>query len=105
VSSSSKSGSYSESGGLRGCILGTPCVTVRDSTERPETLTVGSNILIGTDRPAIIEGATEMLNCESSWQNPFGDGNAAEHILDILQFGSLQNDKPFQLPREDASTE
>lgn len=96
-----------DSGGVQEetCILGTPCVTVRDSTERPETLTVGSNILIGTDRSAIIEGATEMLNCESSWQNPFGDGNAAEHILDILQFGSLQNDKPFQPPREDTFTE
>lgn len=75
-----------DSGGVQEetCILGTPCVTVRDSTERPETLDVGSNELVGTDPEAIVAGGETMLERESTWENPFGDGRAAERILDVL---------------------
>jgi UDP-N-acetylglucosamine 2-epimerase (non-hydrolysing) len=57
-----------------------PCVTLRDNTERPETVKVGSNMLAGTEADKIVESARRMLVKENSWKNPFGDGKAAEKI-------------------------
>ena len=53
-----------DSGGVQEetCILGVPCVTLRDNTERPETLDVGSNMLAGTSPSKILEAAKIM--CE-----------------------------------------
>jgi UDP-N-acetylglucosamine 2-epimerase (non-hydrolysing) len=75
-----------DSGGVQeeACILGVPCVTVRDNTERPETLEVGSNMLAGADSQKIAESAQLMLQRPRSWKNPFGDGKAAERIVEIL---------------------
>lgn len=75
-----------DSGGVQeeACILGTPCVTVRDSTERPETIDIGANRLVGTDRSAIVDGAAAMVDRDGSWTNPFGNGTAADRILDAL---------------------
>ncbi|MFB6200957.1 MAG: non-hydrolyzing UDP-N-acetylglucosamine 2-epimerase [Halorhabdus sp.] len=77
---------FTDSGGVQEetCILGTPCVTVRDSTERPETLDVGSNELVGTDPEAIVTGGETMVEKPTDWENPFGDGRAAEQILDVV---------------------
>ena len=63
-----------DSGGVQeeACILGVPCVTLRDNTERPETLSVGSNVLAGTSPDRILECAKVMLGRKSCWQNPFG---------------------------------
>jgi UDP-N-acetylglucosamine 2-epimerase (non-hydrolysing) len=71
-----------DSGGIQEetCILGVPCVTLRDNTERPETVKVGSNMLAGTEADKIVESARRMLVKENSWKNPFGDGKAAEKI-------------------------
>jgi UDP-N-acetylglucosamine 2-epimerase (non-hydrolysing) len=63
------------------CILGVPCVTLRDDTERPETLMVGSNVLAGADPDRILPAAFKMLSTECKWQNPFGDGSAGKHIV------------------------
>ena len=75
-----------DSGGVQEetCILVVPCVTLRDNTERPETLEVGSNILVGTKPERILEGVRTMLNRENNWKNPFGDGKAGERIVEIL---------------------
>ncbi|MGQ3413777.1 non-hydrolyzing UDP-N-acetylglucosamine 2-epimerase [Natrinema sp. LN54] len=75
-----------DSGGVQeeACILGTPCLTVRDNTERPETIDIGANRLVGTDRTAIVEGAEAMVDRDGEWPNPFGDGTAADRILDAL---------------------
>jgi UDP-N-acetylglucosamine 2-epimerase (non-hydrolysing) len=75
-----------DSGGVQeeACILGVPCVTLRDNTERPETLDVGSNILAGADPHKIAESAKLMLERPRSWKNPFGDGKAAERIVQIV---------------------
>jgi UDP-N-acetylglucosamine 2-epimerase (non-hydrolysing) len=75
-----------DSGGVQeeSCILKVPCITLRDNTERPETLTVGSNILSGTDPEKIAQCATEMLTRKNGWNNPFGDGNSSSRIVDIL---------------------
>jgi len=76
-----------DSGGVQEetCILGVPCVTLRDNTERPETLEVGSNVLVGTKPERISEGVRTMLNRENNWRNPFGDGKTGERITRILQ--------------------
>jgi UDP-N-acetylglucosamine 2-epimerase (non-hydrolysing) len=75
-----------DSGGVQeeACILGVPCVTMRDSTERPETIEVGANTLRTPDADAIRRGAREMLGRESGWSNPYGDGTASERILAAL---------------------
>jgi UDP-N-acetylglucosamine 2-epimerase (non-hydrolysing) len=75
-----------DSGGLQeeACCLGVPCVTLRDNTERPESVEVGANVLVGATSDAIVGGARTMLGRANGWQNPFGDGRAAHHILDAL---------------------
>lgn len=75
-----------DSGGVQeeSCILGVPCVTLRDSTERPETLEVGSNILSGSNLEKILESVKLMVNKENSWINPFGDGKTGKRIIEIL---------------------
>lgn len=70
------------------CILGVPCVTLRDNTERPETIEVGANVLAGSRPERILECVKNMLGKERRWINPYGDGRAAERIVDIL-VGSL----------------
>jgi UDP-N-acetylglucosamine 2-epimerase (non-hydrolysing) len=76
-----------DSGGVQeeGCILGVPCVTLRDNTERPETIEQGANILAGTDTVSIFQCSEIMLQRKNSWHNPFGDGKASEKILKILE--------------------
>jgi len=61
-----------------------PCVTLRDNTERPETLEVGSNVLAGTNAESILSKTKEILKRENKWRNPFGDGKAGERIIKIL---------------------
>jgi len=75
-----------DSGGVQeeACILKVPCVTLRNNTERPETVDVGSNILVGAGSNDIVDGVDRMIASERTWMNPFGDGTAAKKILDIL---------------------
>ena len=76
-----------DSGGVQeeSCILGVPCVTLRDNTERPETIEVGANILAGASPEKILECSRVMLKRENDWKNPFGDGKAARRIVDIIE--------------------
>lgn len=76
-----------DSGGLQeeACILRVPCVTLRATTERPETLHDGANALYaGTD----VREFTEILTLQSqrarTWECPFGDGTTAKKCLDVL---------------------
>jgi len=75
-----------DSGGVQeeACILGVPCVTLRDNTERPETVEVGANIVAGIDPATILSSAQKILERERSWENPFGDGEAGKRIVDII---------------------
>ncbi|MEM2107889.1 MAG: UDP-N-acetylglucosamine 2-epimerase (non-hydrolyzing) [Candidatus Bathyarchaeia archaeon] len=76
-----------DSGGVQeeACVLGVPCVTLRDNTERPETLEVGANILAGTSPHNIVKKVACMLDKARNWPNPFGDGKAGTRIIEILK--------------------
>ncbi len=75
-----------DSGGLQeeACILRVPCVTVRDETERPETILAGMNALAGADPVKILQCAKEAVGFNKQWTNPFGDGLAGKRIIDFL---------------------
>jgi len=74
---------FTDSGGIQeeACILRIPCVTLRDNTERPETLEVGSNMLAGAGPRTIQDSAERILSAERNWPNPFGDGQAGVRIV------------------------
>ncbi len=76
-----------DSGGVQeeSCILAVPCVTLRDSTERPETIAVGSNTLSGSNLREILQSVESMLNRGDSWVNPLGDGKTGKRIIEILR--------------------
>ena len=75
-----------DSGGVQEetCILDVPCVTIRDSTERPETVDAGANIIAGVGTEDIVRAAELMLSRPRGWKNPFGDGDAADRIIGTL---------------------
>lgn len=76
-----------DSGGVQEetCIIGKPCVTLRENTERPETIEVGANMLAGTNPDSIMKHVDFMMNNTNVWRNPFGDGTSGKQILDILE--------------------
>ena len=76
-----------DSGGVQeeACILKVPCVTLRTTTERPETLVVGANLLAVESPEQILKAARTMIACPRQWKNPFGDGKAGERIVRILK--------------------
>lgn len=76
----------SDSGGVQeeACILGIGCVTIRNNTERPETIDVGANILAGVDSEKITDGVRTMMQVVSDWMHPYGNGKAAEKIVELI---------------------
>ncbi len=78
---------FTDSGGVQeeACVLSIPCLTLRENTERPETLEVGANLLTGTDPQEILEKAKVMFEKRTKWENPFGDGRAGTRIIEILR--------------------
>lgn len=77
-----------DSGGLQEetTALGVPCLTLRENTERPITITEGTNTLVGTDPGAILAGADKVLSggVTSGSRPELWDGRAAERIVEIL---------------------
>lgn len=77
-----------DSGGIteETTVMGVPCITLRDNTERPETCTVGTNELIGTN-PAAVKPALDLL-FSGQWKKgaipALWDGHTAERIVDVL---------------------
>jgi len=73
--------------------LGIPCITLRENTERPVTVEVGTNVIVGTDTQKIIAAANAALNgsAKPARQVPLWDGHAAERIVDVLEELSLHS--------------
>lgn len=85
-----------DSGGVQeeACILNIPCVTLRENTERPETIEVGANILASTVPAKVIEALGYYLGDgrKQTWDQPFGD-TAAQEIVRVL-LGEVEKDEP-----------
>jgi len=78
-----------DSGGIQEetTILGTPCLTLRDNTERPVTVEMGTNRLVGSDPERILSAWREVIGEAGGpkpVQPPLWDGRAAQRIADIL---------------------
>jgi len=85
-----------DSGGIQeeALVLGVPCLTLREETERPITLTDDRNQLVGTDPRAIVRAALQILMHPPEWRGvpfrpPLWDGNAADRIVETLKVDSL----------------
>ncbi|MRR22556.1 UDP-N-acetylglucosamine 2-epimerase (non-hydrolyzing) [bacterium] len=82
-----------DSGGIteETTVMGVPCMTLRNSTERPETVTMGTNELLGTDPGEITPAMHRLLS--GNWKKgsipPLWDGHAAERIIEIISRLSL----------------
>jgi UDP-N-acetylglucosamine 2-epimerase (non-hydrolysing) len=81
---------FTDSGGIQEetTVLGIPCITLRENTERPITVEMGTNTITGTDPAKIIAAATHALENQSTKASPrvppLWDGHTADRILDAL---------------------
>jgi UDP-N-acetylglucosamine 2-epimerase (non-hydrolysing) len=81
-----------DSGGIQeeAPAFGIPVLVLRDVTERPEGVQAGSLVVVGTDRDRIVDEANRLLDDPEAYSrmaravNPYGDGHAAEKIVDAL---------------------
>jgi UDP-N-acetylglucosamine 2-epimerase (non-hydrolysing) len=76
-----------DSGGVQeeACAQQVPCITLRPNTERPETITVGANMLCDSISPGVLEKAVgAMLQRPRNWPNPLGDGRTGERVAELL---------------------
>ncbi len=77
-----------DSGGLQEetTALGVPCVTIRENTERPVTVEIGTNHLAGTDPVAVVAAAGKILSGKAKRGKvpPLWDGKASERIADAI---------------------
>jgi UDP-N-acetylglucosamine 2-epimerase (non-hydrolysing) len=81
-------GVITDSGGIteETTVMGIPCITLRDSTERPETCEIGTNELIGKDHQLLVESIHKIIRGEwKKGQIPhLWDGKTSERIVDAL---------------------
>jgi UDP-N-acetylglucosamine 2-epimerase (non-hydrolysing) len=77
-----------DSGGIQEetTALGVPCLTLRENTERPVTVTQGTNVVVGTNPFKIVTAAEQILrgNGKRGGMPPLWDGHAAERIVEVL---------------------
>lgn len=84
---------YTDSGGIQEetTVLGVPCLTLRDTTERPITLTEGTNVIVHNNGEKIIgETKKVLIGCNTKGKCPeIWDGKTSDRIVDILSKQSL----------------
>jgi UDP-N-acetylglucosamine 2-epimerase len=106
-----------DSGGLQeeGPALGKPVLVMREVSERPEAIAAGTALLTGTDPDRIVEAVSSLLDDSACYKrmtsqpNPYGDGHAAERIVQFLlsRVANLPSSaqyivgRPLQLPQSD----
>ena len=76
-----------DSGGLQEetTALGVPCVTIRENTERPITVELGTNMLAGTSKEGILKAYRQCFaKAKNATVPPLWDGKASERIWDVL---------------------
>ncbi len=75
-----------DSGGLQeeASVLKVPCITLREKTERPETVSLGCNVIAGVENSDILKYVEIMLKKERNWETPYGDGKTSEFIIKKL---------------------
>ena len=79
-------------------MLGTPCLTLRESTERPVTVTHGTNVIVGRDPDRIARAFAKALEGRTSPGRPaLWDGHAAERIADALVVDHAGRMRPTEL--------
>ena len=81
-----------DSGGIQEetTVLGVPCVTLRNNTERPVTVSQGTNLIISTDKTKILEKSLGVIDGTIKVKNKIPelwDGKAAERIVKVLVDG------------------
>ncbi len=78
-----------DSGGIQEetTVLGVPCLTLRDNTERPITVSEGTNTIVGSDPTAVVAAALDVLESggKAGRSPSLWDGRAAERIIDVLE--------------------
>jgi len=90
-----------DSGGIQeeGPSLGKPVLVMRDVTERPEAVQAGAARLVGMDEKTIVSEIDRLLTDDQAYRgmstvrNPYGDGLAAERILDVLEQSDKEGEK------------
>lgn len=91
-----------DSGGLQeeAPALGRPVLVFRERTERPEAVMAGTVKLVGTDRLRIIQATSDLLTDEAKYSrmatavNPYGDGKAADRIVQALRYFFRLTEQP-----------
>lgn len=90
-----------DSGGVQeeSCILNVPCITLRESTERQETIDIGANYLAGTQRATIVQTFHDVfarrlrsIHRLEPWRNPYGDGKASKRIVETCLYGRPEDE-------------
>ena len=78
---------FTDSGGIQeeSCILCVPCITLRDDTERQETVEAGANRVAGLTPMSVLQALESFRGIQKRWPNPYGDGKAAERIADVAE--------------------
>jgi UDP-N-acetylglucosamine 2-epimerase (non-hydrolysing) len=86
-----------DSGGIQEetTYLGVPCLTVRNNTERPITVTVGTNVLVGQEMDTLNTEIAKVISGDAKRgeKPPLWDGQASERIADVLLTADLEKHK------------